>query len=424
MLSDAAPISPEHEEVDSDYVESQSGDFGLDQLHIAMTDLQHVDDVIGESVETASQLIEEEEAVQQVQAQDEGASQAALESLQRNVNSLLKRVGMEKRADFANGAYTSKRFNKVALESAIDSIRDFIKRIWEAIKAAIDKTIEMVKTILKHFFDVTLKIKNQCAGIKAQAEAKKGRTHPSRTKLGSDSLSRYVRFGNKPLEPSDVLLNFNRWTAHNYNFVDSISGKAAIDEYTGYVRKAAVYMTDRALKDAKEGLLNRELDSLGGLMISRIVSNFEIHKGDIHKTKPYIGDSYYKFDETNLGFSIQQIEDYKAIPIVDSHTPLSAAQAIELSDKITAHMSEYENIQKHFDELGKLKSTVSALAAEAIKDTAGLDVVQRKAVSEGTAFIIRLFINAIGKVGIGVREYDLHMCRALCTWCSLSMSSL
>lgn len=424
MLSEQAPSSPEHEAITGEYVEDTDTGSSLDDLHIAMQDLEHIDEVISQAVDTSSELMDEEAAVQQVQQQQEGVSQPALEALQRNVNSLLKQVGMEKRADFVTGSYSSKRHNKVALESAIESIRSAIKTIWDAIMAAIDKTVDMVKNIFKHFFDLSLKIKNQSQAIKKQAESLKGKTHRSVEKVGSASLSRYARFNNKPLEPSDVLVNFNKWTTHNYNFIGSMTGKAAIDEYSGYIGKAAVFLTKKLTNPQDVNEIKRETDALGDLMIRRIVSNFEIHKGGVHTTKPYIGDTYYKFDENDLRFSLEQISEYKEIPTENSHTPFNTDQAIEMCDKINAHMKEYENIEKHFQEIDKLRKSISSIASQAIKDNADIDAPLRKMVSEGTSFMIKVFIDAIRKVALEARSYDLQVCKALTVWCSISMATL
>lgn len=424
MLSEQAPTSPEHEEITGGVVEDQDTSGTLDELRIAMQDLEHIDDVIDEAVNVSSELMDEEAAAQQVQQQQEGVSQPALEALQRNVNSLMKQVGFEQRVNFALHSYANKRHNKVALESAIDNIKNIIKQIWDAIMSAINKTVEFVEGILKHFFDLSLKIKRQCEGIKQVAEAKKGKTHRSTEKVGSFVLSKYVRFDGKPLEPSDVLLNFDKWTTHNYNFIESISGKAAIDEYSDYVRKASVFIAKKLNQPADVNELKRESDALGDLMIKRIVSNFEIHKNGVHTTKPYIGDVYYKFDEKNLAFSIEQVSEYKEIPSEGSHTPLNTDQTIELCNKLIAHMNNYENVNKQFDELAKLNKSIGKLAAEAISSNTELDAVQRKMISEGTSFMIKVFIRAIHKVGIGAREYDLQMCKALTHWCSLSMSTL
>lgn len=424
MLSEQAPSSPEHEAITGEYVEDTDTGSSLDDLHIAMQDLEHIDEVISQAVDTSSELMDEEAAVQQVQAQQEGVSQPALEALQRNVNSLLKQVGMEKRADFVTNSYSSKRHNKVALESAIESIRSAIKTIWDAIMAAIDRTVQFVKDILNRFFDLSVKIKNQTENIKKQAESLKGKTHRSVEKVGSASLSRYARFNNKPLEPGDVLVNFDKWTTHNYNFIESMTGKAAIDEYTSYIGKAAVFLTKKLSKPEDVNELKRETDALGDLMIRRIVGNFEIHKGQVHTTKPYIGDTYYKFDENDLRFSLEQISEYKEIPTENSHTPFNTDQAIEMCDKINAHMKEYENIEKHFQQIDKLRRSISSIASQAIKDNADIDAPLRKMVSEGTSFMIKVFIDAIRKVALEARSYDLQVCKALTVWCSISMATL
>lgn len=424
MLSEKTLSSPEHVEVSSTEIEDDFTDTTLDELRIAMADLENMDQVISEAVETSSELMEEEQAIEQVQQQQEGASQVALEALQRNVNGLLKQVGFVEKVDFLQNTYSNKRHNKLALESAADSIKSFISKIWEAIKIAIGKTAELVKSLLKHFFDAALKIKRQCQAIKEVAQAKEGKTHASDVKVGGFTIARYARFNNKALEPSDVLLNFNKWTTHNYNFVESIAGKSAIEEYSDYVRKASAFFASTVSGGLDADEIKKETDALGGLMISRIVSKFEIHKGGMHTTKPYIGDVYYKFDETDLGFEIVEIPDYKNLPTEKTHTPFNTRQTVELCDKIISHMKEYDNLAGHLDALSKLSGAVGKIASDAISGETELDLVQRKLVSTSASFVIKVFIQAIRKVGIGAREYDLHVCRALAQWCSISMGTL
>ena len=425
MLSEQMPSSPEQIHITTDSIAEHDPSEELGELRILMDDLEHIDDVIGEAVQVSSELMQEQEAAEQMQAQQEGASQAALESLQRNVNSLIKQVGFEQRAVFASNTFTNKRHNKIALESAVQDIKAFIERLWEGIMAAIRNTVDFVKKIYKHFYDISLKIKRQCESLKEQAKHKNGKTHAVDAKVGSYSLARYLRFDNKALAPSDVLLNYDKWTSHNYNFIESLGGKTAIAEYTGYISKAAEYFSkmDLAAKSDTDDI-KKETDALGDLMVRRIVSNFELHKNQIHTTKPYIGDVFYQFDENNLAFTIEKIEGHKELKEERTHKPLSVAQTVELCDKIIVHMGEYERIDKYFDELDKLNRSITSIASEAIKGNAQLDAVQRKIVSSSTSFILKIFIEAIRKVGTGAREYDMQVSRALTNWCALSLATL
>lgn len=424
MLSEQEEVasSPEQVQITGGIVEDYNPNEGFDDLRIAMTDIEHIDDIIGEAVDAAQELMEEEQAVQQIQ--QEGASQAALESLQRNVNSLLKQIGMEKRANFAMGAYSNKLHNRVALESAVDDIKAFLVRIWDAIKAAFNKTMEMVKDILKRFFDLSLKIKNSCESIKNLAENKKGKTHSSDAKVGSFTMARYARFDNEPLEPSDVLKNFDTWTAHNYNFIDSISGTSALEEYKKYISMTAELFSKVDPTAVDQSKLKRETDAMGDLVVKRIVDNFDFHKNGVHTTRPFIGDIHYKFSEENLSFEIEQEGKYVTLSNENTHEPFTVDQTIAMCGKLIVHMDTYENINKYFDKLDYLRKSINNIASEAIAGKTELDFVQRKVISAGTSFTIKIFIDAIRKVGIGAREYDLQMSKALTHWCALSMSTL
>ena len=99
------------------------------------------------------------------------------------------------------------------MESALDSIKAFISRIWEAIKAAFDKTKELTKEILKKYFDVSIKTKARAQAIKKKAEGLKGKVAPAETMVGGESLSKYMRYANKAIEPAQLMNGVDKWTA-------------------------------------------------------------------------------------------------------------------------------------------------------------------------------------------------------------------
>jgi hypothetical protein len=416
------PSSPEQVHVTSGSIIDYDAADELGDLSIAMTDLKYIDDVIGQAVDAAQELIEEEQAVEQV-SQD-GASQAALESLQRNVNCLLKQVGFEQGATFAIGAYSNKKHNKIALESAKAEIKSFLIRIWEAIKAAINKTMEMVDAIFKNIFDLSRRIKKSSERVKEIASSKKGKVHLSETKVGSHTLAKYARFNNKPLLPGDLVNNFDTWTAHNYNFIESLAGKESLQEYKKFIEMAAVLFNKLGVSPEDAQPLKKETDSMGDLFLKRLIDNFDYHKEGIHTTKPFIGDVHYKFSEVDLSFEIEKEDKYVTIKSEGTHLPFTAEQVIEMCEKLSSHMDTYNSINKHFDGLDKIKNSINKIANEVIAEKNDSSLVNRKLISSSVSFVVKLFIDAIRKVGVGAREYDLHMCNAILQWCGLSINSL
>jgi hypothetical protein len=425
MLSDQTglPSSPEETPITGGVVEDPDTGADLDDLHVAMTDLEHIDEVIGQAIQTSSELMDEGSAAQQVQSQQEGISQPALESLQRNVNSLLRQVGIEQCATFALGSYSNSRHNKVALESAIDNIKAAIKQIWDAAMAAISKTMDIVKAILKKYFDASLKIKKSCQAIKSRAISLKGKTHRSTERVGGYHIARYMRYNNRLIEPGAMVANYDKWMAHNYDFIASIAGKSALGEYDAILKRLADYFSSLGIGTTVNDV-KRETDAVGDLMIKRIVSNFDYHRNGVHTTRPFIGDSYYKFDESNLSFSIESIDDFKEFKVEETHIPFDTDQVVIMCDKIIQHMKHYEQINTYFDELNRLRNTSNKIAAEALSGKGDLDFVQKKAISAGASFTIRIFIDAIRKVGIGARQYDIQVTTAIVQWCGISMNTL
>ncbi len=421
MLSGDTPKSPEQQVIVASDTPFEDADQELVDLHIAMTDLEHIDEVITEAVQVSGDLMDEEAAL--TQAQQEGVSQPALESLQRNVNGLLKQVGIEGRANFTASSYHNKRHNKAALESAVDDVKAFLVRIWDAIKAAIAKTMDIVKQMVKKYFDAAVKIKKNCEIIKAKAISLKGKVHRSTERVGGAHLAKYARFNNRPIEPSQLVSGYDKWMAHNYDFIASVTGKSALGEYRANLEKLADYFSGVGIGTAINDI-KRETDSFGDLMVRRIVSNFDYHRDGVHTTPPYIGDVFYKFNESNISFSIEKIEKYKDLGDVNTHIPMDTAQVVIMCDKLIQHMKYYDQINVYFDELDSLSRMATKVANDAISGKGDLDFVQRKAISAGSSFTIRIFIDAIRKVGLGARQYDMQVSTAIMQWCAVSVNTL
>lgn len=423
MLSQQVNTSPEAQVIVTSDTPFEDVSKVLNEMRIAMNDLEHIDEVINEAVQVSQDLIDEGAAVEQIQAQQEGVSQPALESLQRNVNSLMMQVGIEQRACFAAGAYNNNRQNKTALEAAMDDIKNILIRIRDAIVAAISKTMDFVKEIVKKYFDAAIKIKKNCGIIKAHAISLKGKSHRSTERVGGFHLAKYARYNNKAIDPSQLVANYDSWTTHNYNFISSVTGKSALGEYTAHLQKLADYFSGLGF-DSRINDIKREIDSFGDLMVSRIVSNFSYHRNGVHSTPPYIGDIYYQFDESNLSFSIEQIDKYEQLGNENTHIPLTVDQVVIMCDKLIAHMKEYEKLDAYFNELDTLRKSASKIAEDAISGKSDLDFVQRKAVSMGASFVVKIFIDAIRKVGLGARQYDMQVTTAIMQWCAASISTL
>lgn len=423
MLSVDEPSSPEAANLDDDLptITNQVDD-GLDDFNIAMQDLKAIDQVITEAVDASMGLKVEQEVVEQ--AQQEGQiSQPALESIQRNVNRYLKDAGYSAKATFAFESYNNPHYNKVALESALESIKAFIARIWQTIKDAFEKTKNMVKEILKKYFDLSIKTKARAQAIKKKAESLKGEVAPSGTKVGSSSLSNYMRFSNKPIEPSALLNGIDTWTSWSHNVIEGIAGKDAIDEYTQYVDQAGKLLVE-ALGHQNEDKLKAQADALGKNMLKRIYTNLPKTNGTKHGTAVLLGDVRYVFDDKDMSFEIARVDDFKEIDADRSHELLTVDQVIILCDKIDKHMDTYKKIDEYISGLDKLKSNIDKLASDAIKSNQEVDYVQSKIITRLSSFTIKIFIEAIRKVGIGARAHDMQVDKATIDWCDLSLRPL
>jgi hypothetical protein len=88
------------------------------------------------------------------------------------------------------------------------------------------------------------------------------------------------------------------------------------------------------------------------------------------------------------------------------------------------HLDTYKNIDEYINNLDKLKSSIDQLAKDAIKSNKEVDYVQSKLITNLSSFTIKLFIKAIGRVGIGARRHDMNLDNAIVDWCVLSLKPL
>ena len=423
MLSMDEPASPEAVNLDDGFEDTTNEvQGGLDSLNIAMTDLEAIDDAIDEAIEVSSELHVEQEVVEQAQQQGQ-ISQAALESIQRSVSRLVKSVGYTEPVTFAMEAYNNPHYNKPAMESAIDSIKAFVKRIWDAVVAAFDKTKDMVKNLLKNYFDLSVKIKKRVAAVKQKAEGLKGKTVPSDYMVSNSNLTTYMRVSNKAITPTGIVANIDKWTAYSHNVIEGIAGNDAIDEYKQFVEQYNKLL-EEALKHQNKDKLQAQADALGKSMMKRIYKELPNPLGTKHATNVLLGDVRYVFDDSNKNFEVAKEDGYKELPTERTHEPLTVDQVITLCDKIDKHMDTYKNIDSYINNLDKLKNSIDQLAKDAIKSNKEVDYVQSKLITNLSSFTIKLFIKAIGRVGIGARRHDMNVDNAIVDWCALSLKPL
>ncbi len=416
--------SPEQVVLDDNF--SQLGnqvEDNFSDLRIAMSDLENIEQAITQAVDVAADLMDEADVVQQAQAQGDGASQMAIESIQRNVNNLLKLVGEAGRVTFAVESYSNPRHNTMVLESALDNIKAFIARIWTAIKIAFDTTMAMVKELYNKYFEISVKVKKRASDLNEKAKELVGKTAAAHAMVGSYKLSKFMRYDNKPLTPAAIVNGFDKWTAYSHNFIEDIAGNDAIMAYEQYTEQAGKLML-QAL-DLQEGdKLQGKVDALGKGMLNRVHEAFSNNKDNIYYTKPMLGDVQYQFNDDEMRFSIERVKGYQDLPQENTHELLSPEQVIVLTDKIQKHMDLYKDMQKYFKNLDDLKKNIDKIATDATKSNSELDYIQSKAITNMASFTIKIFIDAIRKVGLGARQHDMGIDTATTEWCALSLKYL
>lgn len=427
MLSNQAPSSPEATNFDDNFDDlTNQVPGGLDTLDIAMQDLEAIDETISNVIDVSMELKVEQEVLEQAQ-QQEPLSQTALESIQRSVQRLAKRAGIDSPVTFALESYSNSRYNGLSMESAVKTVKDFIARIWKAVMEAFNKVKGLITTLLKGYFDESVKVKKSAQILIKKALSLQGKVAPATAKVGSFNLSNFMRFNNQPLKPDTLVANFDKWTDWSHEFIENIAGSDAITDYTDYVAKS-VKVLESAKDHKNPHKLEAEIDEINNKMLRRVYDNLidkkTIPNGALYQTKPILGDIKYTFNTVNMEFSIEKIDNYKDIPVEKTHDLLGVMDAHDLCVKINDHMDSYKKVDQYIKDLENLEKGISKLANASLSSDKMVDYLDNKIITRLTSTTIKLFIKAIGKVGAGARKHDMNVDKAVLEWCSLSLRVL
>lgn len=427
MLSAQVPSSPEAVNLDDNLPNATNEvEGGLDELNIAMQDLESIDDAITQAVDASIELKVEQETVEQAQQQGQ-TSQVALESIQRNVNRMLDDVGITARATFAFEGFNNPHYNSIAMESAVQSIKDFLVRIWEAIKKAFQKVKDVIVTIYKKLFDESLKVKKRADALAKKALGLQGRMAPAGIKVGSFSLSTYMRLNNAPLKPSELVANYDTWSKQTHDLIENIAGSEAIKEYKEYVAKS-VKVLQQANTHKNPDKASAEIDEVHNELLGRLFSQLPNKKtlngDDIHQSKVVLGDVLYTFREKDMEFAADKTSDYKEIATIKTHELLGVIEAHDLCEKISKHMESYSKMDSYIKDLANLEKEIYKLATESTTSKDTLEYIDNKVISRISSSTIKLFIKAIGRFGAGARHHDMQVDKAVLEWCDLSLRPL
>lgn len=421
MLSQTqVPSSPEAVNFRDEFTDQNEVRTATSELNIAMQDMEQIEQVIDDAVEASSDLIVEQEAAQQMQQQGQ-ADQAALESIARAIRRMDTRLGFG--TVIAVESYSNPYYNMPALESMIDNIKKYIKKIWDGILAALDAMSAMIQKVYTKLFDLSKKVTARAQAVKAKAQSLRGKVAPSDFKVGSHTLATYMRLKNTALKPDVLVKGIDMWTGYTHQLINGVAGEKAVAEYATYPEQAVKIMEDFFTHQNKDKL-EAEADALGKKLLKRVFDTFTVKDGKKHASNYLLGDVRYVFDDESLTFSVEKTSDYRELPTERTHEPLSVDDCITLCDKTLTHMKSYEKIDGYLAQIDKLQKSIKELAKKALTGKEPIDFLPNKLITSMISAVMGKIIKAIGTVGAGARKHDMSIDSAVVEWCDLSLRPL
>jgi division protein CdvB (Snf7/Vps24/ESCRT-III family) len=161
-------------------------------------ELDLLDGAIEEGEETAAVVEEAAAPLQEAVDSGEGIPAPAAEAIRICLKYLSGRtqvpmhmtaVGVE--------SFKVKQTRLNATKIAMEGMKEWAKKIWDAIVAAFDSAIEWVKGFFSKLFDAAVRMKKEAEALKQKSESLAGKTPKAGAKLEKSSLTTKLMFGGK-----------------------------------------------------------------------------------------------------------------------------------------------------------------------------------------------------------------------------------
>ena len=153
------------------------------QLDLAMVGVEHADHDVNELIEIASGL-ESIHVAASATIPEGGLKRAAASMMHVAVEGYANRLGLEEAMVPSIESFGSEGEAMTATQVSVEGIKDTIKRVWEAVQAALVKAIEAVKAWFTKFFVNAEKIKARAEAVKASVKDKTGDAEEAKVSVG------------------------------------------------------------------------------------------------------------------------------------------------------------------------------------------------------------------------------------------------
>ena len=335
----------EEAELDSQTVEFETspeeGEVANDQLETEadINEITENSDAIVEGVEAADQLEEVEEVVEKA-AENDGLNPVAAEAIRIAVEAICARIGANSKTIYPLYAvenFQSASSRKANTKIALEGVSEFLKNLWERIKAALKKLWSKVVEFWNKYFSALNNMQKSLISLKEKISTVKGYPSHDQVKVPGSLLSIF------PITKKDLSVDtINTFKATLDAAKDEITNKFKIYEET---INAASLREIRRIVDSARGSFGKD-------------SKLEITFGS--ENSPLPGSKYYKWifkiENENAGksgvtsyYRLDLDEEINEVTPTDTEVYLDIANKDKLKELVNGALELVKEAIKYRD---------------------------------------------------------------------------
>jgi len=436
LVEDTSVSSPESElEVSPE--EGEIADVEVEVVEDS-AETEDMSEMVEDAIDSAEQMEEVEEVVEQAAENEEGLDPVAAEALRIAIEAIAARARVSAKPVlqyYAAENFSSKSSRKYNTRIALEGIGEFLRNLWEKIKAALSKLLNVAKDFFDKHFGSLARIRKAVMAMKERVSNSSGKFKES-GRIDSEKAPEGLRKLFPTGEVNDTLID-----QYISNHAETLFTSEKInDSIRNFTEQAS-----RIEEEIKKGNVDNNLtykDILKNINFPEEFNFGGVENGD-KVTKPLVGgvgilytiEVNVEEDSSKPGIDIEkevvQIdEDWKDNGIILANKPELQKLLNRLINDIIKPMEKYKEkqgkINEAFNKMSKaMDKAVNEFVKQATNKSGALNDNDRKKEK-----LNRAAINAANKIfskfgTIYVELFKLHikLCKGVLAYASLCVAN-
>jgi hypothetical protein len=362
-----------------------------------------IDEGTGEmeqTVQDADQLERHVEVLEDAEGEG-GASAEVVEATEIAVEAICNRLGIYKTGIPALESFSTKSGRARNTRIAIEGIKDTIKRIWEAVKAAFRKMVDYVKNFFKKIFDVNERMLARINKLREKARNVEG---TKGDKINGGGIGSVIP-ADKLTDPKGAIMHdgsfanvtdrANKLVASAKAAMQAVTNEAKYNSFSGELNDFK-HLNGGSFKNAPDGMEWKGVATVGTTYYAILLPTA---KGN--------GEAWFsKAGQIKVEGQTQQgLKDKPEIKPADASDVVKICNVLEsvVEDFLKKEKSNLESLQENIDSLTDAVDTVvDALSSENSDAEGNKGGAERRAadVRKAVTSLSNAAVSVITKVGM------------------------